>query len=75
MTHPLGWGLEWLLGKHEEVLDVAPDAVGLHRQQDGARLVCHPRIGLPPADIVPVWLLKTVAVPAWHGAGLPCRDI
>ena len=29
MTHPPGWGLVWLLGEHGEVLDVAPDAVGM----------------------------------------------
>lgn len=56
-TFPPGWGLAWLLGEHGAVLDVAPDRVGLCRQPDGSRLVCRRRTGLPPAGIVPAWML------------------
>ena len=53
MRYPPGWSLAWLLGDQGEVLDIAPDAVGLRRQPDGARLVLLRRLGPPSAGIVP----------------------
>jgi len=37
-TNSPGWGLAWLLGEHGEVLDVAPEAVGMRQGAGGARL-------------------------------------
>ena len=57
MTHPPGWGLAWLLGEHGEVLDVAPDVVGLRQGPRGWRMVCVRLAGGPPPNIVPAWRL------------------
>ena len=56
-TYPAGWGLAWLLGEHGEVLDVAPDVVGMRREPRGWRMVCVRRCGPPPPNIVPAWAL------------------
>ena len=52
---PTRLDVAWLLGARGEVLDVAPDIVGMRRQPDGARLVCRRRAGLPPSSVVPAW--------------------
>ena len=56
-SNPAGWGLAWLLGEHGEVLDVAPDVIGMRREPRGWRLVCVRRCGPPPPGIVPAWML------------------
>lgn len=58
-TYPPGWGLAWLLGEHGEVLDVAPDAVGMRREPDGARLAYRRPGATARAVQVPAWLLGT----------------
>ena len=57
MTHRPGWDLASLLGEHGNVLDLAPDAVGLRRQPDGARLMFLRRVGPPLAGMAPAWAL------------------
>ena len=54
-TNPPGWGLAWLLGEHGEVLDVAPDVIGMRWKPDGARLGFYRR--QRPAGVVLAWLL------------------
>ena len=56
-TNHGGWGLAWLLGEAGEVLDVAPDVIGMRREPHGWRMVCVRRIGPPPPGIVPAWML------------------
>lgn len=56
-TNPAGWGVAWLLGEHGEVLDVAPDVIGMRREPRGWRMVCVRRPGGPPPGIVPAWAL------------------
>lgn len=55
--NPAGWGLAWLLGAAGEVLDVAPDAVGMRRGQDGARLTFRRDCRAARAGVVPAWAL------------------
>ena len=55
MTHPPGWGLAWLLGDHGEVLDVAPDVIGMRRGPVGARLAVPRTYNAARADTVPAW--------------------
>ena len=57
MTFPPGWGLAWLLSEHGEVLDVAPDAVGLRRHPNGARLALRRVCAAARAGVVPAWAL------------------
>ena len=56
MTHPPGWGLAWLLGEQGEVLDVAPDVIGMRREPDGARLAYRCQVS-GRGGAVPAWLL------------------
>ena len=56
-TNPAGWGVAWLLGEHGQVLDVAPDVIGMRREPRGWRMVCVRRPGGPPPGIVPAWAL------------------
>jgi len=56
-ANPSGMGLAWLLGEHGEVLDVAPDAVGMRREPDGARLAYRRPGAAARAVQVPAWLL------------------
>lgn len=55
-ANPSGWGLAWLLSTSGEVLDVGPDAVGMCRGPDGARLAFYRRAGAR-GSIVPAWKL------------------
>jgi len=57
MTYPPGWGVAWLLGEHGAVLDVAPDAVGMRRAPDGARLAYRRPGALARASLATAWLL------------------
>ena len=56
MTHPPGWGLAWLLGEHGEILDLAPDVIGMCWGPDGARLA-YRRRGAGRGGAVPAWLV------------------
>jgi len=60
-TNPSGWGLAWLAGAHGEVLDVAPDAVGMRRHPDGARLAYRRAGRMARAGMVPAWQLIEVS--------------
>lgn len=56
-AHPPGWGLAWLLGEAGAVLDVLPDAVGLRRGPDGARLAYRRRSAGARAGVILAWTL------------------
>lgn len=56
-TNPPGWGLAWLLGSTGEVLDVAPEVIGLRRGPDGARLAYRRGCAAARARMVPAWVL------------------
>jgi len=56
-TNPPGWGLAWLLGEHGEVLDVAPEAVGMRQGRGGARLAYRRPGASARAEVVPAWAL------------------
>ena len=56
-ANPSGMGLAWLLGAHGDVLDVSPDAVGMRRQPDGARLAFRPRSTMARAGMASAWVL------------------
>ncbi len=60
-TNPPGWGLAWLLGAAGEVLDVAPDTIGMRRGPDGARLTCRGGCEAARAGVVPAWNLAACA--------------
>ncbi len=60
-TNPPGWGLAWLLDQAGEVLDVAPDAVGMRREPDGARMVVRRGCAAARAGVVPAWALGEVS--------------
>lgn len=60
-ANPAGWGLAWLLGEHGDVLDVSPDAVGMRRGPDGARLAYRRRGAMARAGVVPAWRLGEMA--------------
>lgn len=60
MTHPAGWGLAWLLGEQGEVLDVAPNAVGMRQGPGGARLAFYMKDAPARASIRPAWNLSGV---------------
>ncbi len=53
-ANPFGWGLAWLLDAAGEVLDVSPDAVGLRRYPDGARLTYRRRSAMARAGVLPL---------------------
>jgi len=61
-TNPPGWGLAWLLGEHGEVLDVAPDVIGMRWGPDGARLVFRRTHASTKVAIVPAWKLIEVQI-------------
>ena len=60
-TNPPGWGLAWLLGEHGEVLDLAPDVIGMRQAPGGARLAYWRPGASARAGVVTAWLLKTHA--------------
>lgn len=60
-TNPPGWGLAWLLGAAGEVLDVAPDAVGMRRGPAGARLTFRRTNTAERAGVLPAWDLAARA--------------
>ena len=55
LANPTGWGLAWLLGAAGEVLDVAPEAVGMRHGPGGARLVFHQRRARERSGIRLAW--------------------
>jgi len=59
-ANPSGMGVAWLLSEHGDVLDVSPDAVGLRRHPDGARLTYRRRSAMARAGVVPAWRLDEV---------------
>lgn len=61
--HPPGWGLAWLLGASGEVLDVAPDVIGMRRGPDGARLAYRRRSASRRAGLALAWHLPGLASP------------
>ncbi len=57
VTNPAGWGLAWLLGNSGDVLDVAPNAIGMRRRPNGARLTFRRGCAAARAGVVPAWAL------------------
>ena len=55
LANPTGWGLAWLLGVAGEVLDVAPEAVGMRHGPGGARMVFHQRRARERSGISLAW--------------------
>ena len=55
LANPTGWGLAWLLGVAGEVLDVAPEAVGMRHGPGGARLVFRQRRARERSGIRLAW--------------------
>jgi len=62
-TNPAGWGLAWLIGTAGEMLDVAPDAVGMRRGPDGARLTFRRRCPAARVGVVLAWNVAAHARP------------
>ena len=60
-ANPPGWGLAWLLGHAGEVLDVAPDAVGMRYGPGGARLAFRRGCAAAKAGAAPAWTLGSPA--------------
>ncbi len=56
-ARPDGWGVAWLLGDHGDVLDVAPDVIGMRQGPGGARLTYRRPGASARAGTVPAWLL------------------
>jgi len=53
-------GVAWLLGEYGDVLDVSPNAVGLRRYPDGARLTYRRRSAMARAGVLLAWRLDEV---------------
>jgi hypothetical protein len=66
-TNPPGWGLAWLLGAAGEVLDVAPDVIGMRLGPDGARLAFQRGCAAARARVVPAWALDDSGQAAEQG--------
>ena len=56
-ANPAGWGLAWLLGAAGEVLDVAPEAIGIRQRPSGARLTLNRRQTAASGSVIPAWSL------------------